>query len=119
MTILFWTFLVSLLFAISIVLYRGYEVSSGKEIFSKQKREKADEFTELKLRKMWILHRRMHKKTTDFFKSLPDHFHIHSHKIWTKFSAKVDRYFDRLKSRYGAGKRGIISVYSHEITKKD
>jgi hypothetical protein len=111
MNTLIWFFGISLLLIIIMIIYRSFELKSGKNIISSEKREKMDfglikffqnveTFVEKNLKLLKI-------KTLDIFHES----HVFLHKLWNYIANKVDVYFHRMKGKRQAHKKGAISLY--------
>lgn len=101
------------------ISYRGYELSSGKELISTEKRRATDEKTLRQIGRTNLFLKKVLKKTKVVVLKLLDKVHDATHWTWVTFSRKVDQYFDKLRGRRGTGKRGIISLYYQESNREE
>ena len=108
---LIWIFSISAVLIVGMISYRKYEIVSGEEIFSAEKRLKSDLFILTKTKIVFGFLEVFFSRLLNLFKDVPNVLHRLLHRIWRYFSSSVDRYFDKFRHHREGGKKGSISLY--------
>ncbi len=99
--------------------YRSYELSSGKKLFSEEKRAKSDQ-------KLLTFYHKNINLTNRFLINLKSNFQNFFHfvnqklnNLWCLISKKVDGYFDRIKGKKEINKKGSVSLYWQSVGQRE
>ncbi len=100
------------------ISYRAYEIKKNRSIISLEFRNKVDGIVIKLLSRSIIFFNRLYIRIKLFFANLTHSFYEKLHFAWRKLSGKVDRYLLKLKGRRNIGKKGSVSIYWQQVTKK-
>lgn len=106
-----WLFGISLFLIIIMIIYRFFELKTGKNIISPEKREKIDSvllnFLNHVDKKIQNIVKLLKIKILDIFHDS----HVFLHKVWNYIANKIDVYFHKMKGKRRSHKKGAISLY--------
>ncbi len=97
------------------ILYRLYEISSGKKIISDNFRKQTNVFILENFYSFldWIY--KINNKINSFLSIIPQKIQGFLHFLWQKISNKIDRYFEKIRNHKKDGKKRKVSVYWQRV----
>jgi len=111
MLVSIWILGVSAVCVVGMFLYRQYELASGRQLFSEERRLKSDDIVRKYSEKLIVFLKKIGLQLKECAKLVFDRLHVLLHRIWVYISGRVDQYFDRLRGHRWGGKNGNISLY--------